>query len=292
MQMLSLPEASHPESDAPGLLAAALSVTRLDTLWAADPRLEDGPGLPARLRGAWGQRLRLHAAEGSDEAAQALELFFPEKTAAPGFGGAPPPYRFAAAQGPAGVSVTLALIGFAGRWRQAAFDALIAALSEPPGLALRDRSGPSARLRLLRADWTRTEGIRPLPPGDRVVLEFATPLRIGPRDALGTRFSDVLVGLAERGRDIGPWIGLRFCPDLSAWRDRAKQLRYDTKGLKPVVWESWSSRNGRDNAAGYLGRLVIAGADEAAMALLAAGTVLHAGRSPGKGCGRYHLTVM
>lgn len=73
--------------------------------------------------------------------------------------------------------------------------------------------------------------------------------------------------------------------------DRAKALRYDTKGLKPVVWESWSSRNGRDDAAGYLGRLVIAGADAPVMALLAAGTILHAGRSPAKGCGRYSLSV-
>ena len=129
-----------------------------------------------------------------------------------------------------------------------------------------------------------------MPPSCRkVALDFATPLRIGPDDALGTRFENVIVGLAERAGQTGPWIGIAFEPRLSHWRDVAKNLRYGTPGLRPVVWDMYSSRNGRDRAAGYLGRLEIEDPPPTVMALLAAGTVLHAGRSPSKGCGRYDL---
>ena len=272
-------------TDDPATLAAALCVTRLDTLWQDDLRLDDGPALAARIRGAWGWRLADLA--GDPEADAARAAFFPDKLA-PGQGTAPP-YRIAAARDGRGLHVTLALIGFAGRWRDTAFDALIAALADPPGLALTERDRRPARLRLIAARWTRSEGV-PVPPAPaRVALDFATPLRIGPKDALGTAFGDVVVGLADRGAQIARWTGLPFDPRLSHWRDLAKALRFDTGGLRPVVWDQFSSASGHDRAAGYLGRLVIRLPSAPLMALLAAGTVLHAGRSPAKGCGRYTL---
>ena len=277
------------ETADPARLAAALAVTRLRTLWRPDPRLDDGLALVARIRGAWGNRLIAMARAGDPSAAAALAAFFPDKHSAPGFGGTAPPYRIAAATTAQGFDVTLALIGFAGSFRAAAFDALIAALQGPPGLALDWQGDRAARLRLITADWTRSEGVPVPPPPARIALEFATPLRIGPGDALGTSFGDVIVGLADRGAQVERWTGLRFTPRLSHWRDVAKALRFDTSGLRPVVWDSFSSRNGRDRAAGYLGRLVIATPDADIMALLAAGTVLSAGRNPAKGCGRFVL---
>lgn len=273
----------------PAHLAAALSVTRLCTLWTPDPRLDDGPALVARIRGAWGHRLAAMAASGRGEAQSARAAFFPDKACGPDPRTAAPPYRIAAATTPQGFDVTLALIGFSARWREVAFDALIHALNGPPGLALDWQGSRAACLRLIAADWTRSEGIAVPPAPNRVALDFATPLRIGPGDALGTTFGDVVVGLADRGAQISRWTGLGFVPRLSHWRDVAKSLRFESSALRPVVWDSYSSVNGRDRAAGYLGRLVIVAPDRDLMALLAAGTILGAGRSPAKGCGRYSL---
>lgn len=295
--MLSLPFPPFPLPSDPAVhaiadpadLVAALTVTRLDTVWSDDPRLQDGPDLPARLRGAWGAALVRRAAAGDVEAATARALFFPDKLAGPGFAGAAPPYRLAVERSGGTLLVALLLIGFAGRWREVAFDALIEALAEPPGLWL-DRAGERmARLRLLQADWTRREGVAVPDTPARVMLDFVTPLRIGPSDALGTAFGDVIVGLADRAARIGPWLGLTFSPRLSHWRDIAKTVRFDARGLRPVMWDMHSTQNGRDRAAGYIGPLRLTVASPELMALLAAGTVLHAGRSPAKGCGRYEL---
>lgn len=284
--MVPVPALSQPVQD-PADLAAALSVTRLDLTFAPDLRLTDDPALPARIRGAWGQRLRQMSEDGHAEAATARAWFFPDKIM--GGGSATPPYRIACALRPDGLHLSLLLIGFAARWREVAFDALIAALTEPPGLVPDDRAHAPIMLTLTSADWTRSEGVLIPDPAPMVVLEFQTPLRLGPVGVLGTRFSDVIVGLADRAADTAPWIGMAYRPDLGQWRDRAKALRYHSSDLRPVVWDSFSSHSGRDRAAGYLGRLRIAGADGDVMALLALGTVLHAGGMPSKGCGRYQL---
>ncbi len=209
-----MPVATIPaslESADPARLAAALTVTRICTLWTPDPKLDDGPALAARIRGAWGSRLVAMAAQGNAAAGAALAAFFPDKQATPGFGGTAPPYRIAAATTAQGFDVTLALIGFAGRFRAPAFDALIAALQGPPGLALDWGSERAARLHLISADWTRCEGVPPPPPPARVALDFATPLRIGPSDALGTSFGDIIVGLADRGAQVEPWTRASLC---------------------------------------------------------------------------------
>lgn len=271
----------------PDDFAGMLTVTRLDLSLAADPRLEIGFDLVARLRGAWGHSLRRAALAGDAGSARARELFFPDKTGAAGH--ATPPYRIAARTDRNRLRVTLALIGFAGCWRDAAFDSMVAALTAEPGLRLDHRSGRHAPLRLLSADWTRTEGIDLPPLARHLILDFQTPLCIGPSGVLGTSFDDILVGLAERAAITARWIGLQFEPRLSWWRDRARALNYDCGGLKPVVWDMYSSVNGRVKAAGYAGRLVVSGADDEVLALLATGTVLHAGGAPSKGFGRYDL---
>jgi hypothetical protein len=278
--------AECPSVDDPTVLVTCVPVTRLDLVLGADPRLDTGFDLGARLRGAWGHALRRMALE-DPEAARALALFFPDKSGPSGH--APPPYRLSAIPEPDGLRVRLSLIGFAGRWRRAAFDALVAALTEPPGLRLDYRRDRQLPLRLLSADWTRTEGVEVPPPPPVAVLHLCTPLRLGPRGVLGTSFDDILVGLAERAALTSPWLGLRFTPNLSLWRDRARSLGYRFGGLRPVVWDTWSSVNGRDRAAGYLGQLEITGTDESVMALLAVGTILHAGGGPSKGYGRYEL---
>ena len=268
-------------------LVAGLAVTRLDLQCEADPRLDTDFELVARLRGAWGHALRAAAAAGQPEAIRAHALFFPDKIGGAGHAG--PPYRIAARIEGGRFHVTLMLIGFAGRWRDAAFEAMIAALTTPPGLLLDRRNGRRAPLRLVSANWTRSEGVEPPEPARAVVLEFHTPLMLGPSGVLGSAFDDILVGLADRAAQMEPWIGLRFEPRLSWWRDRARALSYDCNSLRPVTWDMYSSVNGRTKASGYVGRLAVTGADEEVLALLAAGTVLHAGGSVSKGCGRYDL---
>jgi hypothetical protein len=275
-----------PPTDEPADLAACLSVTRLTLRLARDPRLDTGHDLIARVRGAWGHALR-RAASTDPDADRARALFFHDKSGPSGH--APPPYRFSVTATPDNLEIVLSLIGFAGRWRQAAFDSLIDALTAPPGLRLSYGQHRESPLCLLAADWSRTEGVQVPIPARVVTLHLCTPLRLGSRGVLGTSFDDVLVGLAERAALTSPWLGLRFAPNLSAWRDRARALGYRCGGLQPVVWDTWSSVNGHDRASGYLGQLEITGADEDVMALLAAGTVLHAGGGPSKGYGRYDL---
>lgn len=267
--------------------SAALTVTRLDTFWQDDARLDTGPDLGARIRGAWGHRLREAASSGDPEASTAHDFFFPDKTRFHPGGNASPPYRIAAARDGRGLHVTLALFGFAGRWRSSAFDALIDAVQGPPGLWLDGARNRSARLELISADWTRREGVPPITPAGRLALRFQTPLRIGSGGVLGTSFDSVIVGLAERAAQTAPWIGLDFTPRLGHWREVAKSLVYESRALEPVVWDTYSSVNGREKCAGYLGVLEIQSPPDEILPLLAAGTVLHAGRSVSKGCGRF-----
>lgn len=283
--MITLPIDS-PATDDPAVLAACLPVTRLMLVFAADARLDTGLDLIARIRGAWGHALRRAAAYDADSA-RALALFFPDKSGPSGH--APPPYRIWADATPDALHLTLCLIGFAGRWRQAGFDAMIAALTEAPGLRLDYRHERHMQLPLLSADWTRSESVEVPPAAGVAVLYLKTPLRLGAAGVLGTSFDNILVGIAERAAQTSPWLGLRFAPNLSAWRDRARALGYRCDGLRAVVWDTYSSVNGRDRAAGYMGRLEMTGADDNVMALLAVGTVLHAGGGPSKGYGRYDL---
>lgn len=273
------------------MLAELLTVTRIDSHWRHDPRLDVGSALCARIRGAWGRRLSA-LAEDDQEAAAAWGTFFPDKSEGDTAFGAAPPYRIAASvQQDGDLQVSLKLIGFSGRWRRVAFDSLIEALSTYPGLRLAFGNPLMANLKLLDATWTRTEGVAvPVQP-TALVLDFKTPLRIGSEKALSTDFGDILVGLAQRAQAISPWIGLNYNPDLSRWRDIAKSTRFDGSEMQVTAWETWSTANGRDRAIGYIGRLRVVTPSDEVTALLAAGTVLHAGSMPSKGYGRYELYV-
>lgn len=288
MMILPRPVAQTDDADA---LAQLLTVTRLDTIWQHDPRLDTGPSLCARIRGAWGRRLRT-SAQSEVEATRAWAAFFPDKTNDTVRFGAAPPYRIAAwTDSEFNLNVSLRLIGFSGQWRRSAFDSLLAALAEPPGLRLAFGNPLMTSLKLLDATWTRTEGVSvPVRPA-RLVFDFKTPLRIGSDTSLSTDFGNVIVSIAQRAQAISPWIGLAFSSDLSRWREVAKATVFQADGLEPVTWETWSTANGLDRAVGYAGRLVVAAPIDEVTALSAAGTVLHAGGRPSKGYGRYDLFV-
>lgn len=284
-----IPRSPATVTSDPRRLCDALSVTRFHCRWRDDLRLQDGHDFCGRIRGAWGWRLRRWAEAGNAEAEEAHRLFFPDK-ADGGMGqGLAPPYRIAAQRCGMELEVTLSLIGFAGRWRQIAFDALVDALAQPPGLALWAGHETGARLRLLDAYWTRSASLPEDLPVSRLALAFRTPLRIGPKDALGTSFQHMIFGLVERGMALGRWMGIHFEPNLSEWRDRVKPVRFETQDLRPVVWDTYSSRNGRDKAAGYIGTLRIVNPEPSVMAMLRFGTVVHAGRAPAKGYGRFEI---
>ena len=143
---------------------------------------------------------------------------------------------------------------------------------------------------MIATHWTRVEGVEIPPSSNFARLEFVTPLRIGPKDALGTRFFDVVVNLAQQLAALSPWTGVGFTPRLGYWRDLAKATRIETEGLYPLIWDGFSSVNGREAAAGYLGRLRVAAPPPDLWARLCLGEVLHAGRAAAKGYGRYRLS--
>ena len=273
------------------LLCCAISTTQLNLVWESDERLETGISFVSRLRGAWGRELA-SMADTSDDAFLALSAFFPDKVYGKSRFGAPPPYRIVAWRGiDQTLNMQLKLIGFAGRWRRVAFDAFVNALASPPGLRVDYNSKIMTDLKLRRADWTRHEGVSIPESGGKLVLDFHTPLRIGADTVLSSNFGNVILSVAERAIALSPWLGLTYRADLSRLRDVANATNFNADEMQPATWETWSTANGRDKGAGYLGKLIIAAPTDEVIALLSAGTVLHAGGKPSKGFGHYQLFV-
>lgn len=221
------------------------------------------------------------------DAARARADFFPDKAGLVRTGA--PPYRIAVDTDGCLLRATLSLIGYADAHRRSAFDAFIAGLCGDDGIVF-GVPRRTLRFQMRDAQWTRIEGIELQMSGNIARLDLVTPLRIGTASALGTRFGDVIVGLARQVKEMARWTGVAVHADLSAWRDLANRTPIDSSGLHPVVWDSFSSINGRDRAAGYMGNLRFVAPTDGLWALLLIGEALHAGGAVAKGYGRYRLS--
>lgn len=248
-----------------------------------------GPWSTGVVRGALGRALERRR---DTDAAAALAhefLFVRDLRITPGRS-VPVPLLLAIEPAGCDVVLTATLVGLADAFRRSVFDALIEAIET--GLSV--GSGTARRLRpgrVTSADWTRRERIDvPLPTGP-IRLVFDTPVRLGPRRALSSRWDDLVVGLADRIGRLARWQGLRVDMDLSAWRRRADSLRYDDHAMYPVAWDRPTSRNGgaRVPMAGLRGVLDIENPMEPLHALLALGETSHAGAHTALGLGRYRL---
>lgn len=246
--------------------------------------LDIGPGLPARLRGALGHALMRRGEE------DALDALFRPGPLVRARAERPKPFVLSAEETARGLVVRLALFGAAERWRGPVFDALIDALAH--GVAQGEEPGsPRRPLGIVSADWSRREGVAIPAPCREARLLWRTPLRIGPRRALGQRWADVIVSAAERVAGLAAWQGLAVACDLRAWRARASGLAADDTDIVPVRWERATSRNpGRPiPMMGYAGALAFHRPPPEVLTVLALGERTHLGGGAALGLGRYAL---
>ncbi len=250
---------------------------------------EEGPWVPAAVRGAWGRQLLKQKTDGT--AVPAVQVFFSALGQIVARRSVPPPFAFGVSYEGNAIIVELTLFGIADAWRQEAFDALIAAVAD--GIAVvPGRKGFRHPWVVHDAGWTRQESISvPRAPTSYARLLFHTPVRLGPRRALGSRWPDLVVSLAERAARFARWQGVRVDPDLGAWRQLAERTKFVDAGMLPCVWHRRSGGQGgrRIPMAGLIGTLDIIMPHEALMPLLALGTTMRVGGHTALGLGRYEL---
>ena len=262
--------------------------------------LAGDPGLPGRIRGAFGGRL-LQAA--SSEA----------------IGGAPcpwqPPCGFEAlwrkqgrmAQGfdhaspwvigldpeDGDLLVHLTLFGFANDYAAAACEAMTAALWRDV-----DWAGTTQlfvpRIDIAGREMRTLAGVAPPPPASGAVLEMLSPLALtgaDPREKPGS----LLAGLARRLEGLARWHDATLAPALDprALGQRALALDWRFDGADLVHWQRGSRRQDRAiPMQGLVARIGIGGlepGDHDMRLALALGETCHIGADIAFGCGRYGL---
>ena len=264
--------------------AATLRLTRFDCRFVLPLSLDTGPGLPARVRGAWGHALKRRADMGDAEAAAALAVLF-------GMGNnGQKPFHIEADDEGAELAIGLTLIGMADRWRDVAFESFAAALCDPPGLA--HGAGANAKrkpLRMIGAAWRRTDGSLLMQPDQPLRLNFLTPFRTGPADRMIVDHSYLLVAAAQRSIAMARWSGLSLIAGLGEVRDLGRAIQYDDSGLRPVAWSRNSSRQGGCAKAmnGFAGHLLLLRYPEQVTTLLQLAEALHVGAQTSLGLGRF-----
>jgi hypothetical protein len=189
------------------------------------------------------------------------------------------------------VIIELTLFGVADCWRQDAFDALMAALAD--GIAIvPGRKGFRLRWRVQEANWTRSESILvPKVTASWARLKFRTPIRLGPRRALGARWPDVVVSLADRAARFALWQGLSVEAELGMWRRLGERITFRDNDMRPCAWDRRSGGQGgrKIPMVGLIGQLDIEKPSEVIMPLLALGETMHVGGHTALGLGRYEL---
>lgn len=275
-------------------LAAMIRITRLTLVVEGDNRLIFDPTLSARIRGAFGDRLR-GMADRDASAMKAHAVLFPSKASSTHPAHAPAPFLIAADRTVNNdVLISLNLLGRAGYHRDIAFDCFVASLTEPPGLVLqaqelRRRETTAAPLIVKRADWGRQESVAIPKVARSWTLDFATPVQFGTKGALSQRFDSLIVGLARRIGHLSHYFDCEWHPDLEHWRRHSKTLKFDWSGLQPVEWVMRTNNRAPETCYGWSGQLGVSDSDEQLRALLAIGSQLYCGRDAGKGFGRYMM---
>jgi hypothetical protein len=261
---------------------------------------DDGPGLPARVRGALGWALVDRRATGADarhgRPAAHDVLFGAHGTWAPGLT-VPKPYVLACRVAGVRLSVGITLFGFAVAWAGEVTAALLAALDR--GIAL----GPGLRVRAsIRPDSvavSRREGVavpplladpalRGLPTAS---LVFRTPAEVRRGDGLLTDGPALMGSLANRISGLARWQDLRVVDDFAGLARVWAAASYGTDRLRPAGWSRHTStRPGVPiDMRGVIGPLDVSGPVDRLMPLLAIGETCHLGSQAALGLGRYDL---
>lgn len=279
-------------------LAERWFVGHIEVLIAGYGKLAADPGLPGRLRGAFGTALAAGASAESLAGSPcpfdppcAFEALFRKQGRMMAGLDLPSPWVIGALPRRSDLAVTLSLFGFANDWAPAAAEALTRTVVELvdwkggtsvflPKVAIKRRS-----LRLMQG--VTSPGIR-----QDVVLAFVSPLTLTgakPQD----RPASLITGLAARVGGLARWHDVAI-DERTNWKElkeRAHGLEYGFSEIEKVRWTRGSRRQDRSIPMnGVIGRLAITGelGDDIA-SLLVLGETCHMGADVALGCGRYRI---
>lgn len=257
------------------------------------------PGLPGRIRGAFGEELLSRA---SPEAARgdpcpwdppcAFEVLFRKQGRIAQGLDFPGPWIIGLDASNGDLRVTFRLFGFAADYAAAAAEALTYALRDKVDYA--GRTGfffpkPIITDRTIRAG----SEIHLSRPRNGMILDFLTPVTLtgntvkqSPR-GLVTTAAARLAGMAR-------WHDLALEHDRETLVQATRNLNFEWMEATMVRWQRGSSRQAKSFAmAGLVGRLVISGEPDDLQLpsiILALGERTHIGADSAFGCGRYALT--
>jgi len=262
--------------------------------------LVDDPGLPGRIRGAFG----IHLLETASPDARvgrpcpwqppcAFEVLFRRQGRMDRAFDFPAPWVILVDAQKSDLVVTLRLFGFATDFSPAAIEAMTYALAHRV-----DFRG-SNRLFLPTFEITsRWIEIPDLPCPDlengELELELLSPLTMTGTSPLD-RPQSLLTTFAARLSGLARWMDSSFDMDRAMLRDAAAALEFDWRNVHPVTWKRHSSRQGKTiSMGGILGSLTIGG-DRAALrfaaTLLSFGEAALIGADIAFGCGRFRISV-
>ncbi len=260
-------------------------------------------GLPGRIRGAFGERLKASASVQAladqpcfwDPPCAFEALWRKQGRMSGGFDHASPwviglyPIR-------GDLEATLAIFGFANDFLPAAVEAMTAALAHDV-----DWRGQTQlfvpRIDIVGRRVIETEGIVPPPPAKGFVLNFLSPLALSgvdPRE----RPASLFTGLGLRLESLARWHDASLGPDFErpSLAARARALDFAFGECDIVSWTRGSRRQDRAiPMRGVICQLEIGGtaaADPAVGAMLALGATSHIGADAAFGCGRYKLDII
>jgi len=257
------------------------------------------PGLPGRIRGAFGEALLASASPQATAGEPCawdppcgFEVLFRKQGRMEQGLDFPGPWVVELDTRSGNLLVTFRLFGFAADYEQSAAEALTYALRHKVDYA--GRTGvylpkPTVTHRMIR---TGTE-IELLGALNGMILDFRTPVTLtgntvkqNPRGLITTAAAR-LAGLAR-------WHDTALELDRETLVHATRQLDFEWIDAMPIQWQRGSSRQEKSFLMGGLvGRLVITGetADlELPSAILALGERTHIGADIAFGCGRYALT--
>ncbi len=259
------------------------------------------PGLAGTLRGAWGEQLKATA---SAEAVAgqpcpwrppcALDVLFRTQGRITPALEIPKPYVLALLADGADLAVRLTVFGFATDWTEMAADALVRACR-----AVTLRGQP---LDVTDRWYWSEDGIALDAPPPALVLAFATPLQIRPRewargaargeDEAGFDFAMLVASLGNRISGLSRWQDAAVEADFRALKAEAGALAVRLLEHVPDRWLRFSRRQGQWIP--MVGRrlvVCIEGDLVPLLPLLAIGETCHAGSHASLGLGRYSMLV-
>ena len=272
------------ETDLPGAIGLVRR-TILDCRFVPTLGIETDFGIVARIRGAWGQRIKAFVETGVGEAEVVRNVFFGDS------GHAIRPWLISARPDGIHLNVRLTLFGSASRWQNLAFDSFVAALTDGRGLAWKsDKRSPSSPMRLLGAQWHRSEWLDTGEHRSVSRLRTTAPLRLIVGGVLDVACGSFMPAIARRVCDLAAWSSCNVRDGIEPAMKSAHSASIDAARLSPAMWIRNSTRHKRRHLhVGLQGDLLISELDHLGHALIIAGEVIGVGNEVGLGMGQYEI---